>query len=54
MPTLFNFIVDNVVWNWLVLKLEEKLVAHEGLVLAVGRCLGLFYTDDGVVVFQDP
>ena len=48
--TLFNLIMDIVVRNWLALTVEEKLVAQEGLVLAVGRCLGIFYTDDGIVV----
>ena len=54
MPTLLNFIVDNVVRNWLAPMLEDKLVLHEGLGLAVGRCSGLFYADDGVVRLRDP
>ena len=49
-PTLFNLIVDNVVQNWLALTVEYQLVSQEVLVLAVGRCMGLFYDDDGVVV----
>ena len=47
---LFNMIVDNAVRNWVSLTVEDKLVSHEGLVLAVGRCLGLFYIENGMVV----
>ena len=52
-PTLFYLIVNNVVRNWLSLTVEDKLVAHEVLVLVVGRCLGLLYSDDSVVGLQD-
>ena len=48
-PTLFNFIVDNLVSNWLMMTVEGQLVAQEVLVLAVGRCLVFFYADDCVV-----
>ena len=34
--------------------MEEKLVAHEGLVLEVGRWLGLFYTKNVIVVSWYP
>ena len=40
--------------NWLALMVEDHLVAQEGLGLAVGRCLGLFYADDIVVGSQYP
>ena len=30
--------------------MEGKLVAHDGLVLAVRQCLGLFNADNGMVV----
>ena len=30
------------------------MVVHEGLGPIVGRCLGLLYTYNGVVVLQDP
>ena len=42
-------IVDNMVWNCLALKLEDKLVAHEGLGLAVGHCLGMFNANNSMV-----
>ena len=42
LSTLFDLIVDKVVRNRLVLNMEDKLVTNEGLVLVVGRCLGLF------------
>ena len=52
--TLFNLIVDNVVWNWIEMMVEYQLVTQEGLVLAVGRCLGLFYDNGSVVLLRDP
>ena len=53
-PTLFNLILDNVVHNWLVLTVEDDLVAHEGPGLAVRRYLGLFYANNGMVGLWDP
>ena len=50
LPTLFNFIVVNVVRNWRELTVEGQLVAHKGLVLTAGRCLVIFYPGDSVVV----
>ena len=47
-------IVDNVLWNWLAMTVEDQLAAQEGLGLAVGRCLKLFYGNDGVVRPWDP
>ena len=47
-------IVNNLVWNWLVLMVEEKMVAHERLGLWVGRCLGLFYAGNDMVELRDP
>ena len=48
--TLFNMTVDNLVRNCLALTVEEKLVCHDVLGLAVRQCLGLFYSDNGMVV----
>ena len=46
--TLLNLIVYNVVSNWLAIMVEDQLLAQEGLGLAVGRGMGLFYKCDGV------
>ena len=54
MPTLFNLIVDNVVRKCLALTVEDQLVSKEGLGLALGRCLGLFYAKARVVGSWDP
>ena len=51
--TLFDLVVKNVARNWLSLMVEDQLVAHKGLVLAVGRCLRLFYADNVVVGLRD-
>ena len=48
-PTLFNLIVYNVVRNCLDLTVEDQLVAQEGLGLVLGRCLVLFYDNNGMV-----
>ena len=48
-PTLFNLIIGKVVWKWLAMMVEDQLVAQEGLVIEVGRCMGLFYADNIVV-----
>ena len=42
------------VQNWLALTVEDELVAHKELGLVVGRCLGLFYADDGMAESQYP
>ena len=46
-------VVDNVVWMWLALTVKDHMVVQEGLGLNVGRCLGFFYTDDGMVEAQE-
>ena len=33
--------------------MEDQLVTQEGLVILVGRCIKLFYTDNGVMVSRD-
>ena len=53
-PTLFNLIVDNVLHNWLALLVGDQLVSQEGLGLAVGRCMGLFYAKNIIVLLRDP
>ena len=47
--TLFNVVVDNVVHNWLSMKVEDDMVIHDGLVHAVVRSMGVFYADDGLI-----
>ena len=34
---------------WLAMNFEDQEVAQEGLGLNVGRCLGIFYADDGII-----
>ena len=47
--TLFNFIFKNVVSNWDALMVKDQLLLHKVLLLAVGRCLELFYSYNRVV-----
>ena len=53
-PTIFNVVVDNVIWTWLSMTVEEQRLDHNGLVEAVRRCLGFSYTDNGMIGFRDP
>ena len=36
------------------MMVEDELVAHDGLGLAVVRCMGMFYADDGLIGSWDP
>ena len=46
-------IVENLFRNWTALMVQDELVENEGLGLAVGRCLGMFYAGNGMVVSRD-
>ena len=48
-PTLFNVVVDNVIWTWLAMTVKDQRLAHNRLGETVGWCLGVFYADDGMV-----
>ena len=50
--TLFDLIFNNIVRNCLTLMVEDQLVAQEGMVLSVSRCMGIFYAYDGGVGSQ--
>ena len=52
-PMLLNLVVDNVIRIWLDMIVEDQRVAHDGLGETVGRCLGVFYADDGMVCSCD-
>ena len=51
--TLFNVVVDNVIRTWLDIMVEDQRVAHDGLGDTIGRCLGVFYANDGMVGSRD-
>ena len=46
---LFDVVVDNVIRTWLAMIVEDHKVAHDGLGETVGRCLVLFYENNGMV-----
>ena len=48
-PTLFNVVVNNMVWTWLAMTKEDRAMAQERLCINVGRCLGFFYADNGML-----
>ena len=49
LPTLFKMVTNNMVRNWMSRRVEEKLVAHDGLGLAAGWYMGMFYANDSLV-----
>ena len=51
---MFNVVVDNGIRTWLEIMVEDHRVAYDGLGYTVGRCLGVCYTNYGVVKSSDP
>ena len=51
--TLFNMVVENVIRTRLSMMVEYQRVYQYGLVETVGRCVGVFYADDGMVGSRD-
>ena len=51
--TLFNVVVENIIWTWLAMTVEGQKVAHNGMVEAVVLCLGFFYANDSMVGSRD-
>ena len=47
-PKIFNVLVDNFIRTWLVMIVEDQRVDHDGLGETVGRCMGVFYSYDGM------
>ena len=52
-PKLFNVVVDNFIQTWLAMTVEDQRLDHDGLGDTVGRCLEVFYADDGMVVSRE-
>ena len=48
-PTLFNMVVDNVVRTWMEMTVKDQVLAQEGLGINVGRRLGVFYANYGII-----
>ena len=48
-PTIFNVAVENMVWNWLYMIVEDAVFICDGLVHAVGRIMGVFYVYNGII-----
>ena len=51
--TLFNVLVENVTRKWMAMTVEDHMVAHKGLGETVGRCLGVFCANNGMVGSRD-
>ena len=54
LSTLFNMVVENVLHNYLSMTIKDKLFAHDGLGLTLGRCMGMFDADEVLVGSQKP
>ena len=52
--TLFNVAVESVVRHCLSLTFEDESVIHDGLEMAAGRSIGVFYAYNGLVASHDP
>ena len=52
-PTICNVSVDSVAHHWMSLTVEDKSATYEGLVMVVGRCMGVFYAYGGMIVSKD-
>ena len=53
-PTMFNLIASNVVRKCILMRVSDQEVTHKGLIIVVGRFLGLLYADNSMVGSQDP
>ena len=53
-PTLFNVAVDSVVRHWLSITVEDDSGIHSRLGFVVGRCMGIFYADNFMIISRDP
>ena len=51
---LFSMVVGNVIRTCLTMTVEDQRVAHDGMGKTVGRCLGVFYANDGMVGSREP
>ena len=47
--TLFNVVLNNVVWTFIAKTAEDQAMAQERLVLNVGRCLGFLFSGNGML-----
>ena len=52
-PTLFYVVVNIMVCHWLSLTVEENYATHKGLALSLGRCMGVFFDDEGIIGSKD-
>ena len=48
-PKLFNVVVYIVVLHWLSLIVEDDSDIYDGLGMAVGRIIGMFYADTNLI-----
>ena len=47
--TLFNVVVKNFIRTWLDTTIEDQRVDYDGMGETFGRCLGVFYSNYGMV-----
>ena len=51
---IFNVAVNSLFMHWLYLTVDYMTVVHDVMAHLLGRILGVFYLDDGILVFGDP
>ena len=53
MPKLFNVAVHSVVLHCQSLTMEDEYAIHDGIGMSVGRSMGVFYEDGGLIISRD-
>ena len=53
-PTLFNVDFNSVVQTWLLITVEDDVVAHDRLRNTVGQIMSVIYADDEILGFMEP
>ena len=47
--TIFNVLVENFIRIWLAMTVDDQRVDHNGMGETSGRCLGVFYANEGMM-----
>ena len=52
-PMLFNVVADNFIRTWMAMMVEDQRMEHEDPGETIGRCLGVFYADNGMFGYHN-
>ena len=54
LPKMLNLAINSVVHHWISLTEEDESATYEGLGIVLGRYMGVFYEDYGMIESRDP